>query len=548
MTLAYNAAMNSTFSSDGPATLIFTGGRVHLVDEGNNVAEALAVAGDRILRAGSDGEVRALAGPGTRTVELRGRSLLPGFIDAHCHFVWLGGAQQEIDCKAPGMGSIAALTEAVRERAASAAPGAWIRGRGYDQMKLAERRHPNRFDLDAASPRNPVIFTRTCGHICAVNSIAMQMAGIDDTTPDPVAGRYDRSDGRNLGVAYEQAQEPLIRASALSEPELRDALIEANRVYLRAGVTSIHDAGGLAGRGLGLAKRLADRDQLQVRAYAFPIVGLGSRSGLEYLEAGLCSGFGDQRLRVGAFKVFTDGSSSGPTAATRSPYSSNHDDSGILYWSQEELDGMIGRAHRAGFQVTMHALGDRAIEQGLNAIERALRDDPRPDARPRIEHCGICPPDLQRRVQSLGVTPAMQPAFFWEFGDGYLVNYGAERAASMFPVRSLTRAGVRVAGSSDAPVTDHRPLFGMQQAMTRATAGGQTCGEAECVDLEAAIRLYTTNAAYAAFDEAEKGSLEQGKLADLVVLGEDLERVPRDEIRDCPVKMSVLGGRVLYED
>jgi predicted amidohydrolase YtcJ len=529
------------------ADLIFTGGRVHTVDAENHVAEALAVAGNRILFAGSNADVRARARPGAREVELRGRSLLPGFIDAHCHFVWLGSAQDEIDCKAQGMGSIDALVQAVRDRAATLPPGAWIRGRGYDQTRLAEGRHPNRLDFDPVSPDHPVMFTRTCGHICAVNSVAMRLAGVDDATPDPAAGRFDRAGGRNLGVAYEQAQAPFLQASALSSAELRAALLAANRVYLAAGTTSVHDAGGLTGPAIGIAQELAAMDELRVRLYAFALVGLGSQGALSYLDTGLRTHFGDDRIRLGAFKVVTDGSSSGPTAATRRPYCSDPHDAGILYWSQAELDGMIDRAHRAGFQVTMHALGDRAVEQGLNAIEHALAATPRPDPRPRLEHCGICPPDLQARVRRLGVTPAMQPAFFWEFGDGYLVNYGEERTSTMFPVHSLVAAGVRVAGSSDAPVTDHRPLFGMGQAMTRATMAGEICGASERVDLETAIRMYTINAAYAAFDDDQKGSLEAGKLADLTMLDADVSRVPAEQLRDIPVAMTVVDGEVAYE-
>jgi predicted amidohydrolase YtcJ len=534
-------------SSSDQADLILTGGRVHTVDAENHVTEALAVAGNRILFAGSNSDVRASARPGARRVDLRGRSLLPGFIDAHCHFVWLGSAQDEIDCKAQGMGSIDALAQAVRERAAALPAGTWIRARGYDQRRLAEGRHPNRLDLDPVSPDHPVIMTRTCGHICAVNSVAMRLAGVDDTTPDPPAGRFDRDGGRNLGVAYEQAQAPFQQVSALTPAEVRAALLAANRVYLAAGTTSVHDAGGLTGSPIGIAQDLATAGALQVRLYAFALVGLGSQGALSYLDTGLHTRFGDDRIRLGAFKVVTDGSSSGPTAATRLPYCSDPEDAGILYWSQAELDGMIDRAHRAGFQVTMHALGDRAVEQGLNAIERALAAGPRLDPRPRLEHCGICPPDLQQRVRALGVTPAMQPAFFWEFGDGYLVNYGEERSSVMFPVRSLVAAGVRVAGSSDAPVTDHRPLFGIGQAMTRATMAGQICGASERVDLETALRMYSINAAYAAFEDHRKGSLETGKLADLTVLDADLSRVPAEQIRDIPVAMTFVGGEVAYE-
>ncbi len=195
----------------------------------------------------------------------------------------------------------------------------------------------------------------------------------------------------------------------------------------------------------------------------------------------------------------------------------------------------------------MHAVGDRAIEQTLNAMARVQREFPRKGLRHRIEHCGICPPDLQERVRLQGIVPAMQPAFFWEFGDGYIANYGQHRADTMFPAHSLTAMGVPVAGSSDAPVTHHAPLFGMQQALTRATMDGQVCGPDERVDLTTAIRIHTINGAYASFEERLKGSIEPGKLADLVMLAEDLGRVPADRIRETGVLMTVVGGEVVYE-
>src|SRR5437870_6481924 len=211
------------------ADLIFVGGRVHTVNATNDVVPALAVGGGRVLAAGGDSEIRALAGPGARVVELRGRSLLPGFIDGHCHLASLGMAQTSIDCKADGMQSIRALQEAVRRRAAAQPPGTWIRGRGYDQSRLAEKRHPNRLDWDVVAPDHPVIFTRTCGHIASVNSRALASAGIGDETADPPGGRYDRADGRNLGVAYETAQMPLQTAALPSWREFRDALVHAAR-------------------------------------------------------------------------------------------------------------------------------------------------------------------------------------------------------------------------------------------------------------------------------------------------------------------------------
>jgi predicted amidohydrolase YtcJ len=529
------------------AELIFTGGQVHTVNARNDIVEAVAVGGGRILAVGSTADIRAFAGPGTREVALHGRSLLPGFIDAHCHLTGLGVSMVAIDCKVPGMQSIEALQKAVYERAATQPPGTWIRGRGYDQTRLRERRHPTRDDWDAVAPHHPVIFTRTCGHIASVNSQALVLSGITDQTPDPPGGRYDRDGGRNLGVAYEIAQTPLQMAALPSAEEFSAALMRASAAYLAAGCTSVHDAGGLVGPAFGPCQDLVEARRLKLRIYAFATVNSLSHPVMGVLGAGMRTGLGDERLRLGAFKVMTDGSSSGPTAATREPYASNCQDCGILYWDQEGLDDLLGRAHRQGFQCTVHAVGDRAIEQTLNALARAQQEFPREGLRHRIEHCAICPPDLRSRVRAQGIVPAMQPAFFWEFGDGYIQNYGRSRADTMFPVKSLFAAGVPVAGSSDAPVTHYAPLFGIEQAMTRRTMAGDVCGPDERVDLTTAIRMHTIHGAFASFEEGFKGSLEVGKAADLVVLAEDLSRVPVERLRDVGVAMTVVGGEVVVE-
>lgn len=530
------------------ADLILHSGVVHTVDAANSIAEAVAVADGRILAVGANAEVRATAGSDTSQIDLAGRSLTPGFIDAHQHFTGVGGAQESIDCKAPGMDSIAAIVEAVRVRAEEAPPGTWIRGRGYDHSRLVERRHPNRHDFDAVAPEHPVVFTRTCGHIIAFNSKAMAVAGLDRMAADPDGGRYDReADGGLLGVAYERANAPIQNAAVASREELRRWLIAANHADLASGLTSIHDAGGMAGPPMDIATELVGADELHVRIYSFVTVNALDHPHVPILNTGFRTGFGDDRLRIGAFKVMTDGSSSGPTAATREPYTVDPDDRGIAYWAQEDLDGLIGRAHRAGWQCTVHAVGDRAIEQTLDAMARAQREHPREGLRHRIDHCGITPPDLQQRVRDQGIVPAMQPAFFWEFGDGYIRNYGRHRADVMFPARSLLEAGTVVAGSSDAPVTDYRPLFGIEQAQTRATMDGDVCGPDERVDLTTALRMHTINGAYASFDEGSKGSIEAGKLADLALLSADIRDVPTTELRTLPIDMTIVGGRVVYE-
>ncbi len=290
------------------ADLVFSGGPVHTVDATNAIAEAVAVSDGRILAVGSAAAVHATAGPQTRHVDLRGRSLLPGFIDAHCHFNGVGASADAIDCKAPGMDSIAAIVEEVRKRAERQPAGTWIRGRGYDHTKLVEQRHPNRHDFDAVAPNHPVLFTRTCGHINAWNTKALELSGLPETAPDPDGGRYDReADGRLLGVSYERANGPITTAAMPSVEDVRRGLINANHAYLEAGGTSIHDAGGMAGLPIDIATDLVARDELQVRIYAFVTVNALDHPHVGILQTGFRTGFGDTRLRIGAFKVITDG-------------------------------------------------------------------------------------------------------------------------------------------------------------------------------------------------------------------------------------------------
>jgi len=528
---------------------IFTGGVVHTVDPDNNIAQAVAVADGKIIAVGSNATVKATAGPGTHHVELNGRSLTPGFIDAHQHFTGVGDMFYSIDCKSAGMDSISAIVDQVRVYAETQPAGTWIRGRGYDHSKLVENRHPNRHDLDAVSPDHPVLLTRTCGHIVAFNTKAAELAGLSLQTDDPNGGRFDRDpDGKVSGVAYERATGFFRDASAPDREEIRKYLTAANQAVLASGITSVHDAGGLLGPPIDIATDLLNEGVIQVRLYAFATVSSFDHPLVKLLDGtGLRTGFGNDRLRIGAFKVMTDGSSSGPTASTRAPYHVDPDDSGILYWEQDELDELLGRAHRAGWQCTVHALGDRAIEQTLNAMERAQIEDPREGLRHRIDHCGIAPPDLQQRVLEQRIVPVMQPAFFWEFGDGYINNYGRDRADVMFPVKSIIDGGGIVAGSSDSPVTDYRPLFGVEQALTRATMGGNVCGPDERVDLNTAIRMHTINGAYAEFADDRKGSIEVGKYADLTVLSEDIRTVEITELRELPIDMVVVEGDVVFE-
>jgi predicted amidohydrolase YtcJ len=527
------------------ADTVFLNGRVLTMDPRRPEAEAVAVGGDRILAVGSSGEVRGLAGPAAEVIDLRGRLLLPGFVDSHCHLSRYGLTQLGLDCKARSVTSIADLQRELARVAETIPAGSWIRARGYDHSRLAEGRHPTRWDLDAVTPDHPVHLVRTCGHIGVANTRALELAGIRDDTPDPPGGHFERREGRLTGLMYESAQGPLYEAGRATREELGRALEIVERDWLRAGITSAVDCGGSDGHFQAWQdRRLAGRQRLRVTLTV--IIGSGRRQGEIFVQTELATGFGDDWLRLGPFKVIVDGSSSGPTAGTRQPYASQPDFSGHINLSQEELDRLFGAAHRAGYQLTMHAVGDWAIEMGLDAMEKAFRADGPPRLGARIEHCAMAPADLRARIKQLGVTPVAQPYFLWEFGDGYIRNYGPERGGSMFPLRSFLAAGIPVAGSSDSPVSAHEPLRAIQIAATRQTMDGQVAAPEERIEVADALRLYTLHGARAMGEDGRRGSVEAGKLADLIVLGADPTRTPIGEIAQIPIELTMVGGEVAF--
>jgi len=559
--------------ADRGASLIFRGGPVLAGNQPGPVAQrpqgpvapgssgsvpppdALAVCGHLILAVGRTQDIMHLAGPRTRVIDLKGRFLMPGFVDAHAHLVAHGASRLEVNCKYPRVHSIRDIQARIRERAASTAPGQWVRAWGYDQSRLLEGRHPTRFDLDAACPDKPVLLTRACGHIAVVNSMAFGLAHVLDDTPDPPGGKLDRDErGAPNGVLREGAWAVLAGLMAPSAGEVALNIAAGTQDYLRLGITSVHEAGvnALTLRAYQVHQRGPGP---RLRVYAMIDAGDGPFRAA-FLASGLATGFGDDWLRIGPFKLMVDGSSSGPTAATRAPYAVDPSDHGILHIGQEEIDERFLEAGRAGFQLTAHAVGDRAIEMVLNGIERALaaagpgtsgRPASGPPDRHRIEHCAMTDPALRARIKASGIVPVLQPVFLHEFGDGYVRNYGPDRAAGMFAARSFLRLGVPIALSTDCPVTFPDPLPGVYTAVTRQTMDGSIVGPGERLTVAQALQAYTMGGAYASGEESRKGSIEPGKLADLVVLsGHPLAARP-EELREMKAVLTVVGGEVVFE-
>lgn len=518
------------------------------MDPARPLAGAVAIVGERIVWVGEADEVATHLGGVERTLDLGGATVVPGFNDAHHHLLLLGHWLTQIDCSFPTVKSIAEIVAAVGERIAGTPEGAWIEGRGYDDNKLVEHRHLTRWDLDMVAPHHPVLIRNASGHMCVVNTRALQLAGITRETEPPVGGaiHIDHLTGDPSGLLQETAQSliplPFIPSDKAA---LHRCLEVAGAAYLAAGVTSGQEAGIFSTPEFTVFQEAWADGTLPLRTYL-----MIRRPFLEALEKlGMYTGFGDDRLRVGSFKLLADGSLIGRTAAVSEPFleDPNPNNLGLEMMPQAELDDLIWRGHSNGWQVAIHAIGDRGIEMCLDGFQRALTRLPRADHRHRLEHCGILRPDLIQRIKEMGVIPVGQPPFIAEFGDGFLRHLGRERVQLTYALRTVLDAGIPLAASSDSPVSSFQPLIGIKAAVTEMTTNGTEFAPGEAIGVEEAIGLYTRAGAYASFDEARKGTVSPGKLADFAILRSDPRVVDADDLDRIPILGTIRGGTLVYE-
>lgn len=530
------------------AEIILHGGPVITVDKDNSIAEAVAIADGRILHVGSKESTLKLAESSTKLIDLNGRSLIPGIIDSHLHMAIHGINATAVDCRPSAVTSIDDIKEAVKAAAQKAPKGQWIRGWGYDHSKLKENRHPNKWDLDEVSPDNPVILTRVCNHISVHNSNSLAMAGITDRSIPPEGGTFELIDNQVSGVMFENAHMEMMKVSMPSKEEMVRGMEVASKGLLEEGITSVHDSGGYGPVQMAAFQEAIASGKVKQRIYSMVFSFIENTKLVnDYLDIGIHTGFGNERHKLGPIKLMIDGSSSGPTAATLKPYTSNPDSCGIMSMEQDEIDEIVMRAHKGGWQITCHAVGDKAITAIIDAMERAMKAHPRENVRHRIEHSAMMNDALMDRIKKLGIIPVPQPVFLYEFGDGYLVNYGQDRAYRMFPCKSFIEEGVPCAGSSDCPITYSNPFLNMYMAVNRKTQTGQIINDQECVEITDALRMFTYNGARASFEENIKGSIEPGKLADLVVLSEDILKTPKEELLNIKADITMINGKIEYE-
>ena len=510
--------------------LVIVNAGVLTMDAARPTAQAVAVGQTRILAAGGTEDIQRLAGPDTQIIDGQGLTLLPGFMDSHIHLLSLARATQELDCRPEKAPSISAIAHRVFEWARIVPPGEWVRCYGYDDLALDERRHPNRHDLDEISPRHPVRLDHRSGHATALNSLGLQMAGINADTPDPVEGVIERdANGEPTGVLFEMSGYLSQRMDAgRTRNKMRQGVTAANRLLLSYGITSLQDAGPANGLERWQAFReLIDAETVQARVTM--MAGSGRRA--EFLDAGLSWGSGDQHLRLGHVKIML-------TMST-----------GALHPSLEEFSVLATEAAMSGFPVAVHCVEEEAIAAAAQVISGL---PPLPEGVPphRIEHCSECPPKALDAVRKSGAAVVSQPGFIHWNGPSYRNNVDPSLQPYLYAIGAIQNAVVPLAFGSDAPVINPNPWPAIHSAVTRQDHEGQSFPETDNsgrVSVDTALRMYTLSGAELEGTAQEKGSISPGKLADLVLLDADPLTIDADALKDIKAKMTIVGGKVVWE-
>ncbi len=496
-------------------------------------AEAIAIRNGKIMAVGSKKEIRKHISDKTKVVDAKNKTVIPGFVDCHVHMTGFGQFLQTLDLR--NVKSIRKMQRKLREYAQKNPEKSWILGGRWDQERFAEKRYPTRWDLDAAVKDKPVFLIRVCGHIGVVNSRALQLAGItSETMVDGGKIDLDKA-GRPNGILREKALELVWKAIPKPSPkELREACILACKKAVEAGLTCVHWIVGSAEE-IRVIQELHFEGKLPLRVYlGIPVELLD-----ELVNLGLLTGFGNEMVKIGSVKIFVDGSLGARTAALKEPYSDKPETRGMMLYTQRKLNKLVLKAHKAGLQLAVHAIGDHAIEAALKAFSKALKKFPRENHRHRIEHCSVLNPKLIRRMKRLGLIASVQPHFI--ISDFWVVNrVGKDRARWVYPFKTLMDDGLIVASGSDCPVEPINPILGVWAAVARKSF------PEESLTMEEALRTYTLNAAYASFDENKKGTIEVGKFADITILSDDLFDVPPKKIKRAIVEMTIVDGKIVY--
>ncbi len=543
-------AQDADFTTRDPDLVVFNA-KVYTVDAGMPKAEAFAVKGGRFVAVGMSADIKGLIGNKTQTYDAKQMTVVPGFIDTHNH----GGGEGLLYNVVVGNPyaveyvTIQSIIDKLRVRAKATPPGTWVEGYFFDDTKLKDNRPLNAQDLDKVSTEHPVAVHHRGGHTGFYNSLALERAGITKDTPNPYGGTYDKNDKGELnGRVTDRAMGSLTKAgkqesfSPAEEDKRRlDGVAFMSKKFVEYGLTTVHhNEPGV----------LAAMQVQRVRGGLLHRVSFEPAGDLleAMIKNGIESGFGDDRIRLGATSEHTvDGSFSERTMAISRPYIGiSPPYQGNLTESQDDLNAWVEKVHRAGIQLNCHANGDVAIDRTLTAYERALKLAPRGDVRPKITHCSMMNDDLVRRMKAMNVVPAIFSTYPYYNSDKFHF-YGAEVMTHMMAFRTLLDAGIVAAAGSDFSPGPFSPLMAIQAMVTRTGWNGETWGANQRIGVDEALRVNTINGAYNSFEEAAKGSITPGKLADFVVLSDDIHTVDKGKIKDIKIVRTVVGGGTVYQ-
>ena len=530
------------FFTSSPDTILYNA-NVITVNPNSPKAEAIAILGEKVIAIGENDQILKLANSNTKKINIAGKTVVPGFIDAHSHPASSGLSHLrnvDIDLR-----SIEEIKKAIHERAKKTPPGEWILGFKYDDTKIKEGRLINRYDLDEAAPNHPVRIKHRGGHSTYVNSTALNLMGYDRSTPDPKGGKIGRDGktGELTGQLLETAGHPLsnLIPNTFTEKDHQEGVRLITKMMTKSGVTSVTEAYG-SSTSLKAYQDAYSADELSMRIYSM----ISYREIDKFIDAGIKTGFGDEWLRIGGMKITIDGSISERTARLSKPYIGRPNDYGILVMEEEEVYKYAYKAHTNGWQIGVHANGDVGIDKTLSIYERLQKEYPRIDPRFRLEHCTVINDDLVRRIKRLNAIPNPFSTYVYFHGEK-MKQYGKERLENMFAVRSFLDAGIKVTQTSDYPPGPFEPMMAIQSSVTRTDINGEVWGPSQKITVEEAIKVGTIHGAHASYEESIKGSLESGKLADLVVLEKDPRKVDPMEIVDIPIQRTMVGGKWKYE-
>jgi len=531
--------------------IIFYNGSVNTLDGSGTVYSAVGAANGMVAALGTDEELRRLMGRKTEAIDLKGATLFPGFMEAHNHLTIYGYLIDGIDLSASNAKKMDDILALVKERTETLPAGTWIKGSRYAEYFLAENRHPTRLDLDQVSPQHPVVIYHTSFHACVLNSMAMKMLGLTRKAASPQGGiiEKDPDTGDLTGVLHDQAMMDVFNTlffgdlASMTRQERIDLCAEATDSYAKLGFVFAADA-LVVPQTLDIYQDTLAAGKLKIRIYTMNLDDKAE----PLIASRIRTGFGSDRLRIGAIKIFADGGMSNRTAAVSRPYLCPPNDKGLKIQSREELIEKVKRHDDLGYQIAIHAQGDEGISDTLDAFEAVLGPKSDNPLRHRIEHAGCLYPDLLKRAVDMNIAASVQPVFFSDLGDGFLEAFGPDLAHRLYPFKSMLNAGMKIGGSSDCPVANLDPRVGLRDALLRRSPSGEIIGPQERLSMDEAIRLYTQGSAYLSFDEARNGSIEAGKRADFTVMAVDPRQVSPEEVPQIPISMTVVGGKIVHSE